>query len=267
MERTAGIIDAGRVRLREIPRPASDVIEGFTRLPDLAGVVARALDQLGIASTIPSATLGQIAAGRVVGPAITVRNIPARDVPHKQWQGAQRSMLGEREAFFLARDGDVVVIDGASAFPASCLGSLSVMLAERLGVSGIVVSGAVTGVDGIRESRIPVWAIGGTTVTGHHRVETVELNGQIGIHGVRVDPGDLVVGDGSGITVVPLLIAEEALRRASEMRGLGARIREMIVEGASRDELRDELGDWWTKFAAIGGRAKPSGDPPRGASG
>ncbi|MBM3525525.1 MAG: hypothetical protein FJX57_21465, partial [Alphaproteobacteria bacterium] len=122
----------------------------------------------------------------------------------------------------------------------------------RLGVSGIVVSGAVTGVDGIRESHIPVWALGGTTVTGHHRIETVELNGQIGIQGVRVDPGDIVVGDGSGVTIVPLAIAEEALRRASEMRGLGARIRRMITEGASRDELRAELGDWWEKFTTIG---------------
>ena len=43
------------------------------------------------------------------------------------------------------------------------------------------------------------------------RVETAEINGPIGICGVRVDPGDVMIGDESGVTVVPRQIAPDVL--------------------------------------------------------
>ena len=157
--------------------------------------------------------------------------------------------LGEREAFFLAKDGDVVVIDGSSVYPASNLGSMSVKLAARLGVSGVVVDGTVTGVDGIRSASIPVWARGGTTVTGHHRLETAEINGPIGICGVRVEPGDVVLADDSGVTVVPRVAAADVLALCVKMRGLGSKIRDMIEKGADRDAIRQELGSQMTALS------------------
>jgi regulator of RNase E activity RraA len=239
-----GILDNSRVRTAEIPRASGQIIEGYRELSDTAGVVARALDQFGIAGSIPSAFLNPITPGGIViGPAITVRNIPEREVPYRYWVRTARTLLGEREAFFLAQPGDVIVIDGTAVFPASSLGSMSVSLASRLGVAGIVVSGAVTGVAGIRTAGIPVWARGGTTITGHHRAETIEINGPIGIQGVRIEPGDLIVADDSGIAVVPLDMTEKVLERSRKMRQLGSRIRGMIQEGADRDALRKELAD------------------------
>jgi hypothetical protein len=46
------------------------------------------------------------------------------------------TLIGEREPFFLTRQGDVVVIDGTACFPASCLGSMPAALASVLGMSG-----------------------------------------------------------------------------------------------------------------------------------
>jgi regulator of RNase E activity RraA len=114
-------------------------------------------------------------------------------------------------------------------------------MASQLGVSGAVVSGAVTGVAGIASADIPVWARGGTTITGHQRVETIEINGPIGIQGVRVEPGDLVVADDSGVTFVPAGIAEQVLNRAIKLKGLGAGIRALLQRRADREALRAEL--------------------------
>ena len=150
--------------------------------------------------------------------------------------------LGEREAFFLASEGDVVVIDGSSVYPSSNLGSMSVALAARLGVRGIIVDGTVTGVDGIRSASIPVWARGGTTITGHHRLETAEINGPIGICVIRVEPGDVIVADDSGVTVVPREAAADVLALCVKMQRLGSKIRDMIEQGADHDALRQELG-------------------------
>ena len=238
-----GILESDRIRLWEVPRVDPKIIDAFKELGDLAGVVARALDQFGINATIPAAYLSPIKPGsRLVGSAVTVRSIPEREVPYRYWQRGEMTRLGEREAFFLVKEGDVVVIDGSSVYPASNLGSMSVALAARLGVSGIIVDGTVTGVDGIRSASIPVWARGGTTITGHHRLETAEINGPIGICGIRVEPGDLIAADDSGVTVVPREIAGEVLALCVELRGLGSKIRGMIEKGAEREALRQELG-------------------------
>ena len=244
MKKMVGILEENKVQKAEIPRLSKQVIDGFQQLPDRAGLVARAMDSLGISGTIPAAILSPVKpGGSVVGPAITVRNIPEREVPYRYWERGGKTLLGEREAFFLAQQGDVVVIDGTAMFPASCLGSMSVTLAGKLGVAGVVVSGAVTGVAGIRATDTPVWSLGGTTVTGHHRVETIEINGPIGIQGIRVDPGDLVVADDSGISVVPSAWVEKVLERAQKMAQLGSRFKTLLKEGADRETLRKELAD------------------------
>ncbi len=249
---TAGILKSDVIRQWEVPRVAPDVLKGFRDLPDLAGVVARALDQFGVNGTVPAATLPPLTAGgRVCGTALTVRSIPEREVPYRYWQRADLTLLGEREAFFLSQEGDVIVIDGSSVYPASNLGSFSAMLAKRLGIGGIVVDGCVTGVDGIRGADIPVWTKGGTTVTGHHRVETAEINGTIGICGIRVEPGDIICADDSGVTVVPNALAADVLARCNKMRGLVGPMKQMVRDGADRETLRGVLAEQMKTLAEV----------------
>lgn len=259
LKRMVGILDNSKVRTSDIPRPSAEIVNAYRQLTDMAGLVARALDQFGIAGTIPSALLPPIRQGvTVIGPAITVRNIPEREVPYCYWKRTERTRLGEREAFFLARPGDVVVIDGAAVYPASCLGSMAVTLAGQLGVAGVIVSGAVTGVAGVRSADIPVWARGGTTITGHHRAETIEINGPIGVEGVRVEPGDLIIGDDSGVTVVPLSMTKQVLERALKMKKLGSRFKTLLQQGAERETLRKELGDLMVALMQVPeGKKKP----------
>jgi 4-hydroxy-4-methyl-2-oxoglutarate aldolase len=239
---TVGILPSDKIKVWDVQRVDDKIIQGFKEMTDVAGVVARALDQFGINGTVPASTLPSLTPGkRVVGSALTVRSIPERKIPYKYWEKGEPTLLGEREAFFLAREGDVVVIDGSSVYPASNLGSFSVLLAARLGVAGVIVDGMVTGVDGIRAVDIPIWSKGGTTVTGHHRLETAEINGPIGMCGIRVEPGDLVIGDDSGVTVVPREMAADVLARCHKMKGVVGPMRDMVRSGADRETLRREL--------------------------
>ncbi len=237
-----GLLNSGVIRRREMPRPPKQVVEAYRALPDTAGIVARALDFFGLHSSVPGTELKPLRADSVVvGPAITVRNIPEREVPYRRWQEKAMTRLGERESYFVLEPGDVVVIDGITVFPASCLGPNSTAVASSLGAAGLVVSGAVTGPIGIRQSPIPVWSRGVTTLTGHHRVTTVEINGPIGVCGVRVDPGDLVVADDSGVSIVPTEYIDRVLRRAQEMALAGGRLRELLGRPATPEEIRVEI--------------------------
>lgn len=252
MEEPPVIIKQERIR-PNILRPQRDVVEAYKELPDVAGLIARILDQVGVSNTIPSNVLRALKPGSVlVGPAVTVRNLPVADVPYRSWHRGTSSVLGERDAFFVAQTGDVVVIDGTSVFPASSLGSMSVTLAARLGVAGVVVAGAVTGVKGIQAAPIPVWAAGGTTITGHHRVETIEINGPIGIHNLRVEPGDLVVADDSGVTIVPSALVEQVLARARRVVALNGALKTTLQSDADREALRTALSVWWKDYARLG---------------
>ena len=240
-------------RKTAVRRPAADVIDGYRQLgtADVAGTVARALDALGASGTIPASQLTPILPGRVmIGPAFTIRNIPERGVPYRLWRDGAPSRMGERDAFFLLEPGDVVVIDGTTVYPASCLGSNAVTIAGRLGAAGVIVSGAVTGVPGIRAAGYPVWARSGTTLTGHHRLETIEVNGPIGVEGVRVEPGDLIVADDSGVTVVPSDLAEATLDAVHRMRASGQEVRRLLEADLDREALRAALAGFTSSLAA-----------------
>lgn len=212
-----GIIPRDRIRMIEIRRPPTDLIARFQELSDLTGLVSRALDRLGVAGAIPGYLLPPIAKGqRVVGPAITVRNVPDRFVPYRKWQRRDATLMGEGEAYFVASRGDVIVIDGGGRMDASNFGAHSARTARDRGCLGTVVDGPVTGVAGIAASGYPVWARGATTISGNHRVETIEINGVVSCGGVQVEPGDLIAADDQGIVVVPLELVTDAWRICAE---------------------------------------------------
>ena len=60
----------------------------------------------------------------------------------------------------------------------------------------------------------PMWSTEVTPVTVKWRIQTVEINGDIEIGGVRVSPGDLVVADDTGVCFVPAARAAEVLELA-----------------------------------------------------
>lgn len=108
-----GLIARERIRQLDMSRPASSVIESFLALNDMAGLVARTLDRMGIVGSIPAYVLSPLSPGaKVVGPAVTVRNVPAKFVPLYEVQQGLDTQMGEREAYFVARTGDVIVVDG-----------------------------------------------------------------------------------------------------------------------------------------------------------
>jgi regulator of RNase E activity RraA len=229
-----------RVLKRDIPRPSRNIVESFLELRDMAGLVSRAMDRMGLVGSIPAHALMPIQPGkRIVGPAVTVRNVPARFAPFYAWDREMDSLLGEREAYFVAAEGDIVVIDSGGRMLSSNLGPNSVAMAKRRGIAGVIVDGPVTGVAGIRSEDFPVWCRGGTTVTGHHRVETIEINGVISCVGAQVAPGDLVVADDSGVSVVPCGLVEQVLEKSLGLARKGRVLAEAISRGAGASEVSE----------------------------
>jgi 4-hydroxy-4-methyl-2-oxoglutarate aldolase len=238
-EELLGLIPKERIVLRDIPRPGEGVIEAFLELPDMAGLVSRAMDRLGFVGSIPAHELPPLQPGkRLVGPAVTVRNVPARYAPFYGWQEGKNTQLGEREAYYVAKPGDVVVIDSGGRMVCSNFGPNSAAMARSRGVVGAIIDGPVTGVGGIVEVGLPVWCRGGTTITGHHRIDTIEINGVIACANLQVMPGDLIVADDSGISVVPYNQIELVLETSQGLAAKGRALAKAVEQGGSPEEIR-----------------------------
>lgn len=129
-----------------------------------------------------------------------------------------------------------MVIDGSAVPTASNIGGIMATAVAAKGFSGIVVDGCVRDVENMKRLGLPVWARGATPRTGKHRMELMEFNGQVDIAGVRVSPGDLVLGDSDGVIVVPIELCEEVLLRAEKIAKTEKVLLGAIEAGASAQE-------------------------------
>jgi regulator of RNase E activity RraA len=96
------------------------------------------------------------------------------------------------------------------------MGGISAQTGKRQGEAGAVVFGGVRDVGHSRRVGYPVWATEFTPVTGKWRIETVEINGEIVVGGVRIAPGDIVLADDTGVCFIPRGRAAEVLALAKQ---------------------------------------------------
>ena len=232
---TLGKLPRDAIRLLELPRLPADIVEGFKVLVDLTGTISDAMDELGIVGVVPAYVLPPVTPGtRVVGPALTVRNIQRTAQIHKAAQ-EKTNTQGETEAHNLAEPGDVLVIEGIMG--CSNMGGQSATIARRQGFIGAVVDATVRDPEQYRGMGWPVWCRGFTPITGKWRMQTVEVNGPVQICGVQVRPGDLVCADEAGVAFVPHGRAADVLEIARKIDGADTRRKKDIDAGVGVSDL------------------------------
>ena len=211
-KQTLGKLPSGAFGMLELPALPSGIIEGYRALPDLTGTTSDVLDELGIVGAVPAAVLRpNDPTARVVGRALTVRNVPA-DAPAAEKVKGGVSGLGEIEAHNLAEAGDVIVLQGVDQV--SNLGGISATIGHRQGEIGAIVDGGARDVDHSRGIGYPIWSRSVSPITGKWRVQTIAINKPVTICGIAVNPGDLVLADETGVCFIPRERAAEVLQRA-----------------------------------------------------
>ena len=217
-----GKIDPRRIRSESVPRVADDVLARYRALGDATCAVSDALDEFGLRGAVAGSQLvSTIPGARMVGTALTLRNVLRQDDPMVV-ASRKDNRLAEIECHNLAEPSDVLVIQGASGV--SNMGGVGTTIGKRQGEAGAVVDGGIRDVGQSRALRYPIWSTERTPVTGKWRLEAIEINGPVVICGIRVEPGDLVVADDTGVCFVPkdrimdvLIFAEKKTMREQEM--------------------------------------------------
>src|SRR3954462_7316039 len=127
-----------------------------------------------------------------------------------------------------ASEGDVLVIQAGGAGLAA-LGELLATEAWRRGLGGVLVDGYVRDRSGLPPD-LPMWARGTVPMAGRNDVAP-RAGGPVLFGGVRVSPGDLVVGDDDGLVIAPRAQLEACVERAEAIERVEAAVLGGLREG------------------------------------
>jgi len=159
---------------------------------------------------------------KLVGPALTVRTYPG------DWAKPV-------EAIDHAQPGDVIVID-AGGVPPAIWGELATNSAVQRGVAGVVIFGGARDTGDIRELGFPLFCSLVTPTAGEPK-GFGEIGVPIRISGVRVSPGDWIIGDDDGVCVIPREKAVEYTNRAMDVLERENRLRKEIQAGSTLSQV------------------------------
>lgn len=234
----AGFLPDSRIKPAPRAIPAA-VLERYRKLNDLSGTMSDVLDAKGISGTISASRLRPTISGaRIVGRAITVRNVPQRHDPYVALSD-NSNLMSEIEGIHQAEPGDVIVIQGIA--DVSNMGGIMATVAKRQGVVGAVVDGGVRDVGTSRAIKLPIWSKDVSPVTGKWRCVTEEINGTVNIMGCMVQAGDLVIADETGVCFVPHGMIEPLLPLCEEAHSKEEDWVKRIDGGISIPELVKKL--------------------------
>jgi 3-hexulose-6-phosphate synthase/6-phospho-3-hexuloisomerase len=165
---------------------------------------------------------------KMIGQAVTVRSL------NGDWAKPV-------QAIDQAKPGEVIVVDAGGGEDA-VWGELATNSCVVRGVAGVVIDGAIRDVDAVREMKFPAFARHVVPNAGDPK-GFGEIGGEVVVGGQRVRPGDWVVGDDSGVVVVPAEEAQEVANRGVDVKEQEDRLREEIRRGSTLSE-RLKLKQW-----------------------
>ncbi|MGQ0280372.1 RraA family protein [Sphingopyxis sp. Q841] len=189
-----------------------------------------ALDKLSIDGQILG-VMPVIRTMKFAGRAFTIRMLPV---------GATGGSVGDY--IDEVPEGQVVVIDNDGRLDATVWGDILTSVASTKGIAATVIDGVCRDSDRCVELGYPVFARGNTMRTGKDRVTADSYNVAVQIAGIRVEPGDWLVGDADGVVAIPSSKAFEVLATAEAIEATEQKIRDLVRGGMRLDEARQSLG-------------------------
>ncbi|MCC6193849.1 MAG: ribonuclease activity regulator RraA [Burkholderiales bacterium] len=169
--------------------------------------------------------------GRIVGPAFTLRFVPAREdlATPASWGNP----ISTRAAVEAMPAGCVAVVDAMGITDAGIFGDILCARMVKRGVAALVTDGVVRDVAGVRGTGLPVWCQGAAAPPSVAGLTFVAWDQPIGCGGVAVFPADVVVVDDDGAVLIPAALLDEVVAAALEQERLEEWIMGEVAHGAA----------------------------------
>jgi 4-hydroxy-4-methyl-2-oxoglutarate aldolase len=161
-------------------------------------------------------------------------------------QLSKGDLVDPLKALEMGKPGDVIVVDAGGDRNTSVCGGLMGGLAKNRGIRAMIVDGAGRDSDELEDIGWPIWTRAitprGTHTMFSGRKEELSINIPIQCGSVLVNPGDFIVADLLGVTVVPLAHAEEIVEKAREQAEREEKTRAWVAQGKTVEDLLAEFG-------------------------
>ncbi|MCB1518394.1 MAG: ribonuclease activity regulator RraA [Hyphomicrobiaceae bacterium] len=197
----------------------------------------------------------------MVGQAFTLRYIPARE-DRNQITVFRNEDHPQRQAIEQCPAGHVLVMDSRQDARAASAGSILITRLQVRGAAGVVTDGGFRDAEGIGALDMPAYHARPSAPTNLTLHEALDINVPIGCGGAPVFPGDVIVGDGDGVIVIPAHLADEIATECAGMEDFETFVLESVEAGHSiiglypptRRETEERFAKWLNE------RSRPSGD-------
>ncbi|MBN2287858.1 MAG: RraA family protein, partial [Candidatus Glassbacteria bacterium] len=135
--------------------------------------------------------------------------LPAPGQDFGAWEGHWYTDYSSEDFVRIIRPGTVLVIDDVEEADIGSIGSSNILKWKRAGAVAVVTDACSRDTDEVAKEQVPLYLRyhGRGIRPGRNELESVNRPVEIG--GVLVVPGDVVVGDGDGVVVVPRAVAEK----------------------------------------------------------
>ena len=167
----------------------------------------------------------------MVGQAFTLRYIPAREDRNPITVFRDRDHK-QRVAVETCPEGHVLVMDARKDSRAATAGSILVTRLAKRGAAGVVSDGGVRDAIGIAALDIPTYFACSSAPTNLTLHEAIDINVPISCGDAPVFPGDVMLGDGDGVMVIPAHLADEIAEECANMEAYEDFVLEQVNAGA-----------------------------------
>ncbi|MCM3500842.1 fumarylacetoacetate hydrolase family protein [Microbacterium sp. P26] len=188
---------------------------------------------------------------RFVGTARTLRFVPHREDLFASHGGGQNA---QKRAFDAVGAGEVIVIEARGETGSGTLGDILAIRAHARGAAAIVTDGGVRDAEAVAAVGIPVFTAGAHPAVLGRRHVPWETDVAVGCGGTTVEPGDVLVGDGDGVIVIPPGIAEEVVDAALAQEAEDAWIAAQVASGHPIEGLFPMNAEWRARYESEVGK-------------
>ncbi|KIW26115.1 uncharacterized protein PV07_09242 [Cladophialophora immunda] len=168
---------------------------------------------------------------KVIAPACTLKLVSKNATPDST-PPAENSIPKGSHWVDLTEPGTIVVIDQPQDQKCAAVGGIMAQRMKVRGVAGCIVGGRVRDLAELRESQLPIFALGKSTVGTNAESVAYARNVRISITGVDVSPGDIIFCDPlEGVVVIPLELLDETLSLMPKLVASDDKVKEAVLGG------------------------------------
>ena len=186
---------------------------------------------------------------RIVGPAFTLRFVPAREdlATPESWG----SPISTRAAIEAMPPGCIAVADAMGFTDAGIFGDILCQRMQVRSIAGLVTDGVIRDRVGILAAGLPVWSAGTASPASIARLTFVNWQEPIACGGVAIFPDDIIVADEDGAVVIPKALLPEVIEAGIEQEQFEAWIIGEVQSGIALPGLYPPNAETKARYEAF----------------